>query len=427
MGRVGAPVDARPRAIRCAARAVAESGRFRPRGVLPWGRRWGVVGGGRRGRWEVVGGVVAGFAVAGGRSWEAAACGAAGSVGRSDRRSPPGDERQFTAAGCRQTPRLDAGGRPSDERRFTAGRCRSNATLRRRAAPPSDERRFTAGRWRSNAMVLWSASADGDRSLGPARTDVGARGRARRTVAPAGRGRRSAAPGEDGRSARAGEDGQSARADSDSRRRCRERVSRRRVPCRCRPQRAARARAARRGRDGAAAIRPPWRSAMPAAIASPRPRVPRPARGRRTSSATGAGRPRPLSVTSIRSVPPSARPRTHDLPSPVLDRVRDQIARCLGEPHPVAPGRAPSARPARPGAGTRTRARARARPRRTPSTAERRRPAPSSRRPPSPWPPLPRSSRASAARLNSRSTACSGRARQFARRATRARSRAAPR
>ena len=68
--------------------------------------------------------------------------------------------------------------------------------------------------------------------------------------------------------------------------------------------------------DGAAAIRPPWRSAIPAAIASPRPRVPRPARGRRTSSATGAGRPRPLSVTSIRSVPPSQRPRTQMSPPP---------------------------------------------------------------------------------------------------------------
>ena len=342
MGRVEAPEGCTTACnpLRCTSgcRIRVFPGCFRPRGVLPWGRRWGVVGGGRRGRWEVVGG---GGRRVRRRRWEIVG----GPRARRSRqigsphsdpggRLPPGDERQFTGRGCRSNATLRRrAAAPGDERQFTGSGCRSNATLRRRAAAPSDERQFTGSGCRSNAMVLRSAGADEDRWLAPARPD----GWRRRGP--------SVGAGEDRRSARA-----PARTDSP----LAQTTTLAGVVVSGSAAAECRVGAGRSGQledEPGAAVR--WRGGDPAAVAfgdAGRDREPATARSpSRPGPADELGDRRREAAAAVDDLDPErpavTAPADADLPSPVLDRVRDQIARCLGEPHPVAPGRAPSARP----------------------------------------------------------------------------------
>ena len=88
---------------------------------------------------------------------------------------------------------------------------------------------------------------------------------------------------------------------------------------------------------GAATSRPPWRSAISAAIARPRPRRPRPPRARRVSSATGAGRPGALVDDLDAHVAAADRARGQlDAAGPVLERVGDEVRDRLAEAQAIA-------------------------------------------------------------------------------------------
>ena len=87
-------------------------------------------------------------------------------------------------------------------------------------------------------------------------------------------------------------------------------------------------------------------SATAAAIARPRPRGPRPARARRASCATGAGRPGPPSITSIRTPAASARPRTTTGPAPCSIAFAIRLSSRLREPQALAAHAGRVARPA---------------------------------------------------------------------------------
>ena len=82
--------------------------------------------------------------------------------------------------------------------------------------------------------------------------------------------------------------------------------------------------------------RPPWTAAIPATMARPRPRGPRPLRARRVRLAIESGSPGPSSQTAISSQPVGDRNLDLDPAPTVLDRVRDEIPGRLGQAQTLA-------------------------------------------------------------------------------------------
>ena len=192
-------------------------------------------------------------------------------------------------------------------RRARPCRSRGRRPARGRRRPSPAVRSVSAG---MSTAAFWPASRRGDgdaRPRGEAARDAADRERARADR----RARRDRLAGDDDvdepadpprqRRLAAGDVRRGEPAEHEREAAEQQRARRRRLTTR-RPQERQLERRSRAPRDaGAATSRPPWRSAISAAIARPRPRRPRPPRARRVSSATGAGRPGPSSMTSMRT------------------------------------------------------------------------------------------------------------------------------